>query len=315
MKASATEARSRRHTDGLWAITSYFNPMSYQRRRDNYRIFRKHLNLPLITAEAGFGAFELNDGDAEILVRIPAGDVLWQKERLLNEALRALPDDCRKLVWADCDIVFGSPDWPERLCRALDQFMVVQPFSRVNRMPPESSAAALTAARAEFSRSSFGAGIAPGISAAELLAEANNRPYSLHSPGFAWAARREMFASRGFYDASIMGGGDRAMAAAFHGCFDHVMDRQCMHAPERQWYLDWAKPSFERLRGATGHVDGDIFHLWHGDIRNRRQHIRHKEFSRFAFDPSEDIAIGRHGCWHWNSSNPRCMNTFAAISA
>ena len=302
MTAVTIEAGSRRHTDGLWAITSYFNPMGYRRRRDNYRIFRRHLNLPLVTVEASFGAFELSDDDAEILIRIPARHVLWQKERLLNEALRALPKDCRKLAWLDCDIVFGSTDWPERLCRALDQFMVVQPFGRVHQMPPDSSDAELTADRPEFSRSSFGAGIASGILAAEVFEAVNNGTYSRYASGFAWAACRDVVESRGLYDACIMGGGDRAMAAAYHGCFDHVMDRQCMHEPQRQWYLDWAKRSFDRLRGATGHVDGDIFHLWHGDILNRRDRIRHKEFSRFAFDPSEDIAIGRHGCWHWNSN-------------
>ena len=302
MSAVTMEAGPRRHTDGLWAITSYFNPMGYQRRRDNYRIFRQHLNLPLVAAEAGFGAFELSDGDAEILIRIPAGDILWQKERLLNEALRALPNDCRKLVWLDCDIVFGSRDWPERLSRALDRFMVVQPFGRVHQMPRESPDAELIAARAEFSRPSFGAGIVSGVSAAEAFEQANNRPFAKYALGLAWAARRDVIARPGFYDACIMGGGDRAMAAAYHGCFDHVMNRQCMHAPERQWYLDWARPSFDKLRGATGHVDGDVFHLWHGDILNRRQHIRHKDFSRFAFDPSADIAISGHGCWHWSSN-------------
>ena len=302
MKAITIEAGSRRHTDGLWAITSYFNPMSYRRRRDNYRIFRKHLNLPLVSVEAGFGAFELSDDDAEILIRIPAGDVLWQKERLLNEALRALPNDCSKLVWLDCDIVFGSPDWSERLSRALDQFLVVQPFKHAHHMPPESSDSELIAARAEFSRPSFGTCIVSGASAAEVFEAANNRPYSGYAMGLAWAVHRDVVEGRGFYDACIMGGGDRAMAAAYHGCFDHIINRQCMHEPERQWYLDWAKPSFDRLRGSTSHLDGDIFHLWHGDLVNRRAHIRHKEFSRFAFDPSKDIAISAHGCWNWNSS-------------
>ena len=46
--------------DMLWAITSYFNPMQYQRRRANYRLFRKYLRVPLVAVELSYGPdFEL----------------------------------------------------------------------------------------------------------------------------------------------------------------------------------------------------------------------------------------------------------------
>ncbi len=121
---------SRRNADGLWAITAYFNPIRYQRKRANYRIFRQHLGLPLIAIELAYGVdFELADDDAEILIRRRGGDVLWQKERLLNLALQALPDECRKVAWVDCDVVFGATDWAERTCALLDSAMLVQPFT------------------------------------------------------------------------------------------------------------------------------------------------------------------------------------------
>ena len=44
----------------LWAITSYFNPVGYQRRLENYRIFRQRLTVPLVTVELSFApVFEL----------------------------------------------------------------------------------------------------------------------------------------------------------------------------------------------------------------------------------------------------------------
>ena len=99
----------------LWAITSYFNPLSYRRRRDNYRIFRDRLGVPLLTVELAYGPqFELGESDADILIQRRGGDVLWQKERLLNIALDALPGSCTKVAWIDCDVVFGEQDWPER---------------------------------------------------------------------------------------------------------------------------------------------------------------------------------------------------------
>src|SRR5215204_6644330 len=91
----------------LWAITSYFNPMRYGRRLANYRLFREHLKVPLLTVELSFGAedFELREGEADILVQLRGQDILWQKERLLNVALGELPSGCTKVVWLDCDVV------------------------------------------------------------------------------------------------------------------------------------------------------------------------------------------------------------------
>ena len=92
----------------FWAITAYFNPAGYEARRTNFRTFRDNLKLPLVAVELAFdGDFELTDTDAEILVRLSGGDVLSQKERLLNIALKALPPHCRKVAWLDCDVVFS----------------------------------------------------------------------------------------------------------------------------------------------------------------------------------------------------------------
>ena len=59
---------------GLWAITSYFNPMRYRRRLSNFRAFREHLKLPLAVVELTYGPdFELQQSDAEILIRLHGG--------------------------------------------------------------------------------------------------------------------------------------------------------------------------------------------------------------------------------------------------
>ena len=96
----------------LWAITSYFNPVGYASRLRNYRIFRANLAPPLAAVELSLnGQFELRRDDAEIVVQIAGGDVLWQKERLLNVALGRLPADCDQVAWLDCDVIFAAQDW------------------------------------------------------------------------------------------------------------------------------------------------------------------------------------------------------------
>jgi hypothetical protein len=110
----------------LWAITCYFNPVGYHRRLENYRIFRQRLKVPLVAVELSFDKkFQLASWDADILVELCSTTVLWQKERLLNVALRSLPGVCDKVAWLDCDILFENEDWVERASRALDEFALV----------------------------------------------------------------------------------------------------------------------------------------------------------------------------------------------
>ena len=73
----------------MWAITSYFNPARYKNRLSNFRVFRANLGVPLVTVELSFdGNFELSEKDSDILIQVSGGAVLWQKERLLNVALK-----------------------------------------------------------------------------------------------------------------------------------------------------------------------------------------------------------------------------------
>src|SRR5262249_46941224 len=90
----------------LWAISSYFNPAGFRRKLANYRLFRERLIVPLVTVELAYGPnFQLTEGDADVLVQIRGRDVMWQKERLLNLALQALPGECKNVVALDCDII------------------------------------------------------------------------------------------------------------------------------------------------------------------------------------------------------------------
>src|SRR5689334_2939258 len=115
------------HGGALWAITSYFNPVRYCNRRKNYGEFRRRLDLPLLTVELSFDlGFALGASDAEILIQSSGGDAMWQKERLLNIALEALPPACQKIVWLDCDIVFKRDDWIEAIDRGLDSVPLLQ---------------------------------------------------------------------------------------------------------------------------------------------------------------------------------------------
>jgi hypothetical protein len=300
----------------LWAITSYFNPAGWKRRLANYRLFHERLSVPLVAVELAYGAnFELNESDADILVQLHGQSVMWQKERLLNVALQALPRSCRKVVWVDCDVLFGTDDWPEHLSRSLDNCIILQPFSHVHSLPPTGMTDDLrscAADRHESVSSAIASGVSPAVCIGETISADGVYTYAR---GFTWAARRELLDEHGFYDSCIMGNGDRAMAGAIYGCYDAVMCFQRMNDRQRARYLGWARPFYETVGGATGSMNCHIYHLWHGQMRDRRYQERHEILPCFEFDPFEDIVVDGSGCWRWNTDKPQmhaCVREYFA---
>jgi hypothetical protein len=288
-----------RNAGDLWAITAYFNPMRYRSKLINYRLFRAHLGIPLIAIELVYGPdCELCENDADILVQRRGRDVLWQKERLLNIALQALPSGCRKVVWIDSDVVFGSDDWPQQTSELLDRFTLVQPFTHIYRMlqgwvpgqarPPEFE-----------SLSSVPFLIASGMPVATCLGTPASQIQC--TPGYAWAANREFLEDYRLYDACIVGGADSAMARAAYGRFEDALRLQHLN---RDHYLAWAVPFHEAVRSNVAFLPGDLFHLWHGKTEHRRYRERNEELARFGFDPEMDVHIDQSGIWRWSSEKP-----------
>ena len=290
----------------LWAVTSYFNPAGYRSRLLNYRTFREHLSVPLVTVEAALdGRFELQPGAADILVQRPVRDVLWQKERLLNVAIDFLPPDCREVAWLDCDVVFDADDWPARARAALETHSLVQLFSERCNLDREA-----TADPAAWSPVAD----AGPRSVASVIAAGEASPADLYDPeapivrgtttGLAWAARRDSLDGTGLYDACVVGTGDRAMVCAAMGELGYGARAARMTARHEEHYRSWAAGFSAAMRGRVGSIDGRIFHLWHGELKDRRYGERHQVLRRFDFDPFTDIAVSGDGCWHWGTPKP-----------
>ena len=292
-----------RNSDGLWAITTYFNPMRYRRRRANYEQFRKHLKAPLLTVELAYGTdYDLrNDDDAEILIQLRARDILWQKERLLNLALQALPSSCRNVVCVDCDVVFESADWMERTNRLLDDFLLVQPFSHLHRMAPDWMPSMKRPAGAEVLHTPAFL-LQTGMALATCLGTPAEQLKC--STGSAWAASRAFLNQHLFYDACIVGGGDSAFVRAAYGSFEDAMRLQLMNERRREHFMAWAGPFHAAVRSHVAFVEGNLLHLWHGTPQDRRYRNRNEGLEPFQFDPYSDIAVDDTGAWRWNSDKP-----------
>jgi hypothetical protein len=294
----------------LWGITCYFNPAGYARRRGNYRLFRKHLSIPLVAVELSFnGRFELDKDDADILVQLQGADVMWQKERLLNIAAMHVPGACDRIAWLDCDIIFGSDDWVEQALQALDEFSLVHLFQDRHDLKHEIDSKTLSSWDTPPTSQSIIYKFNQNETAPEDF-YLSNAPLSRRTTaGLAWASRRDLLERHGLYDAAILGSGDRLIVCAALGKFEYGARALMMNAQRAEHYNRWAQPYFASARGRVGNIQGRLFHLWHGAIINRQYESRHRGFQQFDFNPFNDIAIAPGGAWCWQS-NKVAMHEF-----
>lgn len=294
----------------LHAITCYFNPAGLSRKLENYRIFRRHLAVPLACVELSFtGRYELTSADAEILIQIPGQAVLWQKERLLNVALRAVPASYARIAWLDCDLIFEDASWPDSADRALRSHRLVHLFHTRCNLARPGPADAPDFSRIESQAVSLGYKLATGQATPDDIRRPDAPLVLASTAGLAWAAHREVLAQCGLYDACILGTADRVMAAAAIGAFQHGRDAILMNERQLAHYCSWGNLFFAEIRGQVGYVEGRALHLWHGELRHRQYRERHEGLRRFAFDPSTDIALDAAGGWRWNSDKP-AMQTY-----
>ena len=280
----------------MWAITSYFNPQNFQSRYKNYKIFREKLNIPLITVELSFNnEFTLNVDDADILLQVPNGDILWQKERMLNLALTKIPKSIENVAWIDCDVFFGSHQWSIKAIEALKNYNVIQLFSEAHFLKPDSK----TNYQQDILESKYGLIASHNFAANKLNSQWDKKFH----PGFAWAAKKSLLIKHQFYDSLIIGGGDSALSYALFGKYEASRKHHFFSKIHFEHYLKWALSFNKSVNNKIGFIDEEIFHLWHGKIKNRGYFSRNKALKSLNFNPYIDITLSKNGAWQWNNAS------------
>lgn len=285
------------------AITSYYNPLHGQLRRRNYKTFRRHLDIPLITVEWSRDAeFELGQGDAEYLIQLSGGDLLWQKERLLNIGLgRALELGFEKVAFLDSDIVFEDPKWHEEVSEGLDNSEFIQCFQVVNfllngnhhellrealfKLPVESQVQSLMSLLAQGQSMFF-----------QASRDLHDRhTYELRgNPGMAIAVNVGKLIGWKHYEGNIVGGGDTAMLAAMSGNIEEFFAHRVLSSGHRRDLLKWVT-SQRAACIRTSASSGRICHLWHGLIADRQYSQRHFMLANCEYDPAIDLDMESPG--------------------
>jgi hypothetical protein len=284
----------------IWGVTSYFNFADYQTKLKNFRLFRASLQkqgLPLVVVEAALpgASFVLNADDADILIQRRAHAVLWQKERLLNIGMDALPPQCEAVVWLDNDSVFMDADWVRKTSDLLTHYAVVQPFGELRRLergylPPSAGEPEPLLEYAYHS--------------AMYQAVLDGKMVRIEgAPGFAIAARRTVIDACRLYDKMILGGADALILGACMGIpLSNINYIGFLPDALRADAESWWHHMHSIVQGSISCLPGTAYHLWHGTLSNR--YYLHRQWLLAEFDPTTDIAIDEQGCWRWSSEKP-----------
>ncbi len=296
----------------FWGITTFFNPVGYKNKYENYRIFRentKRQGLKLLAVEITFGnkPFRLQKGyDADILIQIQGdrNNIMWQKERMLNIGLQNLPKDCDKIAWLDCDIIFKNDNWIKETYELLDKYTVVQLFEWAMKLPKGSIDGDFNKATIGKMEGQKDVGVVSNFLNTDAIKKFNGQP------GYAWAARKNIFEDIGFFDKSILGGGDYIMIRGFLDSNIKIPD---YYSDEMNCDVErWVKNMYERTNSNIYFTQGQILHLWHGQIDNRKYHSRLFLFKRAGFNPNKDIKIDNQGLYSWTENNKKFRKTVRA---
>jgi hypothetical protein len=298
--------KARKSKNSFWAITSFFNPTGSARRLYNYHLFRQALDLPLVTVEwswtKGGPDLQLRDDDAEILIQLSGPDLIWQKERLLNLAIKALPMDCRYVAWLDCDVLFDNPYWHDLVALKLEECPVVQPYNVLVNLGPDGQPLQADKLGGRVRRA-----IGDPTIQASIPWDSLRHGMSVIC-GYAWAGRIELLRKHGLYDACVIGSGDRAIFNAAIGRFADAAYMR-MNPSRFAHYLRWANPFYRDVAGRIGWISGQMRNLWHGSILDRKYEQRHVDFEAYDLDPVQDLEIDEAGCWRWATAKPE-MHAF-----
>jgi hypothetical protein len=299
-RGSVLPAPRYHYVDDLCAVTCYFNSQGYSSKRRNYDLFQRSITdsgIHLITVECAFGSAPFELDHAPYVIRLRAKHVMWQKERLLNLAIRRAPRRYTKIVWLDCDVLFENASWAEETSRLLEEYPVIQPFHYAFRLRPGERA---YCGKGERYRSF--AAVHTVFPSMARVGDFFNHGHS----GFAWAARRDMLQDIGLYDAAIAGTGDHLMAHAFCGDFgSHCLNETLLDASGYiTHYKAWAEAAWQRVRGQIAFATGALLHLWHGEVQNRHYYNRNIELASMGFDPAFDLLTDDNGLWQWSGRNP-----------
>ena len=279
--------RYQSHSEAV-IVSCFFNP-----QKSPYRLLAfqkwyrsiKHLNYRIIECLIGDEESQLPD-DPNI-IRVQSDSLLWHKEALLNKVVSELPEKFKYVFWVDADVLFTNNNWLVDSVKELeDGANIIQPFEYCvhlerNQIKPDFNVEIAKTTAHQNAKALGGKKRLWRSFCANFVTtnRSDSKDYDVHGHvGFAWGARREVLEECPLFDRALIGGGDHIIAHAAAG--------QIVHSCIANAFADnigevekWSRKFFNVVQGRIAYVQGDLYHIWHGDIAKRQYLKRVKDFT------------------------------------
>lgn len=278
------------------AVTVFFNPAKFKSLLNNYFYFAEEMKkagVRLVTVECCFNGADFEIPKTTDVYRLRGDSIMWQKERLVNYGVSMLPPECKYFAWIDCDVIFSDSRWPEMIVEKLQTADILQLFKKVYYLSP-----GLTKPDGSKILALQGIVWQQAIHKNWLKRRRNKElPFSV--PGFAWAAKRSVFSDIGIYDKNIVGSGDTFLVDCYFDSWDIHGFGQKFTTAMKEEMMQWCERLKEK-KPILDYLPIDIYHLWHGSMKNRRYMDRHDIILQNDFDPTKDIEL-RNNVYEWST--------------
>jgi hypothetical protein len=284
--------------DKLCVISVYFNPAKYRALYENYLYFSSQIKaqqIRLITVECAF-----NDDDFQLpkesdVYQLRSSSIMWQKERLINYGISKLPDECDYFAWIDGDILLPN-GWNNLAIQELQKSNIIQLYKKVFHLPK--GLKNHDGSKIPFLQSVLW----QKIIHKNWLERRKSKELYFSSPGFAWAARRDLFEDILIYDKNIVGSGDTFIVDCLLDSWD-IHGFAAKFTPAMKEHMRNYCSKLKSKNPKIGYIPVDICHLYHGSLKNRSYMDRHLAILENDYDPQTDIKL-ENNVYEWATNKP-----------
>lgn len=288
----------RGHSEAM-IISCYFNYEKSPYRKKAFDIFYKsikHLNHRIIECAIGDSEFELIPNDN--IQQIRTESLLWHKEALLNKIVEELPRKYKYIFWLDADIIFTNKNWQIESVNKLSYFgsndQIIQLFEYCVHMEKDELVPSINLEEHKeqvffksYKNRKVWKSFASNIKNVRLN-QTENETYDLHGHvGFAWGAKREVLHQVPLYDKALIGGADHIIAHAAAGQIIHPCIAKSF-TDDIESVKEWSDKFYKEIGSyKLNYTNGDLYHIWHGDIEKRQYLKRIQDFTKSSKNITE----------------------------
>ena len=251
-------------------------------------------------------------GDCKEVKTLKINHVMWHKENAFNYLIKHIPSDTKVVCWVDSDVIFADDNWQDEVYN-----MIVNKGVNMVQLFKHCKLLSFKATNKIHNCYDWRTDINELFHCRGTSKRYSNRKWGYTrrswfldgAPGYAWAINFDILKTMdGFYDKCILGGGDMI--------FVHSINNGCNFYSKHKGYKNSVTTYKTKLNklldGKYGHLDGSIYHLYHGSYENRQHCSRYDIIKNIDFIPENNLVARKDGIYEWNNIDKKELQNIEA---